>query len=1017
MSNLPAVKIGVLFSKSGPMEANGNHLINATRIAVDEINRNGGLLNHPLEMIVEDGESIPTVFARKAKKLIHEDGVAAIFGCWTSSSRKAVKSVVEKSKSLLWYPLQYEGLEESQNIFYTGSSLNQQVEPVMEWAETEKMRTCILLGSDYVYPRVANKLIRTCFTNFGGKILAERYYPLDAYDFTEVISMIKKFQPDLIFNTLNGSGNILFFRQLARCGIDCKTHPIMSFSFSEIELNMLDNEAEGSYACWSYFQCMSNPENKKFLKYLFQCSKDTSISSDPMVSAYSQVHLWKQAVIAANSFNTRKIQKAAIGQSFQSPGGLLTIQPNHHTRKLAAIARVAADNRFKIIWQSEQPLEAKPWLNIEDMKFPNKQLILEIMEGYPEAIHNNWRLESEISKRELVEIELKNSADQFKKANAVKNKFITNLSHEIRTPMNAILGLIHLLKDRSTDPEMLNTLEQLLNSANSLTAVINTIFDYSRLQSDTLEIIEEQFNIYDLVSILKQLFIEKAQKKKLDLEFLIDEGIHKTLIGDSVKLLQVLREILDNAIKFTKKGSVIFRLKETQVKSNSVILAISISDTGIGMSKDQIEHISRHVAQVDDSLNREFGGIGLNLKLITEMITLMGGELQIESKPGKGSTFSFQIEFERSAEILTATQETNLEDTHILVVEDNEINQLITKQILENHAIHVSIANNGLVAVEMAKTDRFDAVLMDIQMPVMDGYQAAGEIRKIEQLAKTPILALTANAMPEEVKKIKEVGMQAYISKPINADTLISTLRYWISWRRTSSALTEISTMSNTLLLNGINTRAGLNRLNGRMALYQSLLFTFSEQFANFNKELESVIINKDYTSAIEMVHTLKGVAGNIGAQEVFECSKNLNAALKTGKSKKTITAECKNLYQELLKVIVSINEYRDQLLVKKPVSAKVEGAFSISTAKSKKIKSQLIELHRLLTAGNADSIHIIEKLKEISGAFFEQTSLHEIEQYIKAYDFEFATEKVKKLLQDLEAKPVQLQGKRTFRE
>lgn len=1009
MSNLPAVKIGVLFSKSGPMEANGNHLINATRIAVDEINRDGGLLNHPLEMVVEDGESTPAVFASKAKKLIHEDGVAAIFGCWTSSSRKAVKPVVEENRSLLWYPLQYEGLEESPNIFYIGSSLNQQVEPVMEWAKTEKMRTCILLGSSYVYPRVANKLIRTCFTNFGGKILAEKYYPLDAYDFTEVISEIKKYQPDLIFNTLNGSGNILFFRQLARSGIDCKTHPIMSFSFSEIELNMLDNEAEGSFACWSYFQCMNNPENTKFLKHLFQCCEDTSISADPMVSAYSQVYLWKQAVITANSFDTQDVQRAAIGQHFQSPGGLFTIQPNHHTRKLTAIARVVADNRFEIVWQSGQPLEAKPWLDIEDMDFSKKQLILEIMEGYPEAIHNNWRLESEISKRELVENELQEAVDQSKKAIDVKNKFITNLSHEIRTPMNAILGFIHLLKDRSTDPDTVNILEQLQNSANSLTAVINTIFDYSRMQSDTLEIIKEQFNIYDLISILKQLFTEKAQKKDLDLEFLIDEEIHRILIGDFVKLLQILREILDNAIKFTKKGSVIFSLKATQVKGNSVILAFSISDTGIGMSKEQIKHISKHVAQADDSLNREYGGIGLNLKLITEMIALMGGKLQIESELGKGSTFSFQIELERSIGFLAAAQEIDLGDTHILVVEDNEINQLITKQILENHNIHVSVANNGMVAVEMAKTDRFDAILMDIQMPVMDGYQAAGEIRKIEQHAKTPILALTANAMLEEVKKIKESGMQAYISKPINADTLISTLRYWISWKRTSTVLAEIPTMSDTLSLKGINTRVGLNRVSGRMALYQSLLFTFSDQYANFEKELDTAITNEDYTSAIEMVHTLKGVAGNIGAHDVFECSKNLNTALKTGKSKKTITAEYKNLCLKLAEVIASINEYRSKLLAKKPISTKKKEESSISSIKSKKIESQLIKLYQLLTAGNADSIHIIEKLKEISGAFFEKTSLHEIEYCIKTYDFESAIEKVKKMLQDMGIKPAQL--------
>jgi urea transport system substrate-binding protein len=1018
------VKIGVLFSQSGPLEENGKYLVDATKVAVEEINKTGGLLGRTIEMIVEDGESKPAVFADRAKKLICEDHVATIFGCWTSHTRKAVKPVVEENQALLWYPVQYEGLEESPNIFYTGSSLNQQIEPAMEWANSEKKRTCILIGSDYVYPRVANKLIRTSFQNLGGKILTENYYPLDAEDFSEVISEVENLQPDMIFNTLNGNSNIHFFRQLARSQYDHKAHPIMSFSFSEIELSRLtDNEAEGSFACWSYFQSMENAVNKQFLAKFKQCRGDRKcISADPIVCAYSQVHLWKQAVMAAKTFDNREVKKASIGQQFQSPGGLLTIQPNHHVRKHAAIARVNPDNNFEVVWESKQPLDAKPWLNLEDIDFPNKRLAIEIMESYPEAIHTNWRLNLEIEKRKNVEAELLEAVDQSLKANDVKNNFIINLSHEIRTPMNAILGFAHILKPAAKDPETLYTLEQLQNSANSLMTVVNTIFDYSRMQTDELEIVEEEFNIYDLISILKQSFLERAQKKNIDLDFNVDERIDKELFGDSIKILQTLRGILDNAIKFTKKGAVTFSMDLLNENDESATIAFAISDTGIGMTRDQIDLVIKYATQVNDSSNREFGGLGLNLKLISKMIALMGGVLNIESELGKGSTFSFQLVLKKAARHEEASPELNLKDVHILVAEDNEINQLITRQVLENHKINVDIANNGLVAVEMAKSKKYDAILMDIQMPLMDGYEATKKLRAIGQYADTPIIALTANTMQEEIKKIKDVGMQAQLAKPLNPDALISALIFWLSKGQKKSIPTIDKEETSDSGLAGINSAAGLRRVNGDAHLYESLLIKFYENQQGFFSRYEKAISEGDFANAELLVHSLKGVAGNIGANDLFIKANVLDTSLKKFIESQNFKQKTGHLYDVSLEdstwtevvyfnyqalknslgiVLSAIETLISNKDLKKEKPAAKPGK-KITPLLVKKIEPQLYKLKNLLVESSIDSDLVFKEILEI----VEKQSVHSptldsIKNKMQNYDYESALELLDKFIQE----------------
>jgi len=414
MNKLTEVKVGLLHSSSGTMAVSETPLVDAVQMAVDEINQDGGVLNRQIQIIVEDGASIPHIFADKAEKLLVEEGVATIFGCWTSSSRKAVKPVIERQKSLLWYPVQYEGLEESPNIIYTGSCLNQQIEPAVSWALAGGIRRCFLLGSDYVFPRIANHLITTLVAQGGGHVLEEQYVPLDSKDFAQTVTAIKDLQPDIIFNTINGEANLAFFRELARAELDSDSYPVMSFSFSEAELQSVIREAAGHYACWSYFQSLQTPENLEFLRKLHERYGDDKVASDPFVMAYAQVHLWKQAVEAAGAFTAEAVLNHVVGQSIVGPGGPMEIQTNHHIKKPTLIGRAMVDGQFEVVWRSDYFLNATPWLGVEAAKLPVEDLIMDVMGQYPNTVHLNWELQQEITKRKQTEESLEESREKFR---------------------------------------------------------------------------------------------------------------------------------------------------------------------------------------------------------------------------------------------------------------------------------------------------------------------------------------------------------------------------------------------------------------------------------------------------------------------------------------------------------------------------------------------------------------------------------------------------------------------------
>ena len=291
------IKVGILHSMSGTMAISEVSVKDAELMAIEEINAKGGVLGKKIEPVVEDGASDPAVFAEKAKKLIQQDKVATVFGCWTSASRKAVLPVFESLHGLLWYPVQYEGMESSPNIFYTGAAPNQQIVPAVEWLLQNKGKKVFLIGSDYVFPRTANKIIKAELEAKGGELVGEEYTPMGHTDYSTIINKIKETKPDIVFNTLNGDSNVAFFKQLKDAGISSKDLTTCSVSVAEEEVRGIgaDNMA-GHLVSWNYYQTTDTPENALFVKNYKAKYGEDRVTDDPIEAGYNAVYLWAAAV-------------------------------------------------------------------------------------------------------------------------------------------------------------------------------------------------------------------------------------------------------------------------------------------------------------------------------------------------------------------------------------------------------------------------------------------------------------------------------------------------------------------------------------------------------------------------------------------------------------------------------------------------------------------------------------------------------------------------------------------------
>ncbi|GET40196.1 urea ABC transporter substrate-binding protein [Microseira wollei] len=358
------IKVGILHSLSGTMAISEKSVVDAEQLAIEEINAAGGVLGKKIEFIVEDGASDWPTFAEKARKLIDQDKVVTIFGCWTSASRKAVLPVFEEKKHMLWYPVQYEGQECSNNIFYTGAAPNQQIEPSVDWLLQNKGKEFFLIGSNYVFPRTANTIIKAQLVAKGGKTVGEDYLELGNTEVTPIITKIKQALPKggIIYNTLNGDSNVAFFKQMQGAGLGPDKYPTMSVSIAEEEVKAIGPEyLKGHYAAWNYFMTVDSPANKKFVDAFKAKYGADRVTNDPMEAAYIAVYLWKQAVEKAKTTDLEAVRKAALGQTLSAPGGTVTMENNHHIAKVVRIGEVKEDGQFNIVFATPKAVSPIPW--------------------------------------------------------------------------------------------------------------------------------------------------------------------------------------------------------------------------------------------------------------------------------------------------------------------------------------------------------------------------------------------------------------------------------------------------------------------------------------------------------------------------------------------------------------------------------------------------------------------------------------------------------------------------------
>jgi urea transport system substrate-binding protein len=359
------IRVGVLQSLSGTMAISEVAVRDSTLLAIEEINAAGGVLGRQLEPIVEDGESKPEVFAQKIEQLLTDDEVSVVFGGWTSASRKAMKPVVEGLGGLLFYPVQYEGLEVSPNIFYTGATTNQQIIPALDYLVEEGLTRVFLVGSDYVFPRTANAEIRAYAEANGIEIVGEEYLQLGDTNVQTVVQKVLDAEPQVVFNTLNGDTNVAFFKELTAKGNTPDEIQTISVSVAEEEVGGIGLEnIEGHLVSWNYYQTTDNPRNAEFVAAFKAEYGEDRVTSDPVEAAYNSVYIWAAAVEAAGTLDVPDVTAAAAGLELDTPEGPLTVHAfNHHVYKTARIGIVNSEGLIDEVWNSGEPIEPDPCLD------------------------------------------------------------------------------------------------------------------------------------------------------------------------------------------------------------------------------------------------------------------------------------------------------------------------------------------------------------------------------------------------------------------------------------------------------------------------------------------------------------------------------------------------------------------------------------------------------------------------------------------------------------------------------